>query len=64
MIPITIIARDGFYYTNGEIYGTMIVLAKSDKIEDWIEVEKDKIEEYFSGEYIPLENTQNIKCIY
>lgn len=57
MIPITITAKDGFYYTNGEIYGNTIVLAKSDKIEDWVEIEKDKIDEYLSGEYTTLENT-------
>ena len=42
-----LIARDGYYYTNGETFSTIIRLGKNDSPDNWHEVteaEKEQIE--------------------
>jgi hypothetical protein len=41
----TLIAKDGFIYTNGEVYAKIVDLAEGDKTENWHEITESEYQE-------------------
>ena len=41
----TLTAKDGFIYTNGEVYAKIIDLGKNDKAENWHEITESEYQE-------------------
>ena len=47
----TLIAKNGFIYTNGKVYAKIVDLAEGDKEENWYEITDEEYQEILSQGY-------------